>query len=108
MGLHLAADFDLTHPPAAPTGWSPTATPASRTSCSSCRAGGVAARDRVSARWSTRRMGVADRHLDFALVLRSFVANFGADEAWRIFDAIGGPAPDADRIEWYRIVDDLW
>jgi len=30
------------------------------------------------------RMGVADRHLDLALVVRSFVANFGDDEAWRI------------------------
>jgi len=69
---------------------------------------GSGARSGTGAVVDLGRMGVADRHLDLALVLRSFVANFGADEAWRIFDAIGGPAPDADRIEWYRIVDDLW
>lgn len=52
-------------------------------------------------------LGVGDRHRDLAVVLRSWIANYGAELAWRVTDAYGLPYPDGVRLEWYRIADDL-
>ena len=53
------------------------------------------------------RLGVSDRHRDLAIVLRSFVASFGGEHAWRILEAYGHPG-DAQRLEFHVLLDDLW
>jgi aminoglycoside phosphotransferase len=53
------------------------------------------------------RLGVSDRHRDLAILLRSFVGNFGGEHAWRLLEAYGHPG-DPQRLEFHVLLDDLW
>jgi aminoglycoside phosphotransferase len=53
------------------------------------------------------RLGVSDRHRDLAILLRSFVASFGGEHAWRLLEAYGHPG-DPQRLEFHVLLDDLW
>jgi aminoglycoside phosphotransferase len=53
------------------------------------------------------RLGVSDRHRDLAILLRSFIANFGSEPAWRLLEAYGHPG-DPRRLEFHVLLDDLW
>lgn len=53
------------------------------------------------------RLGISDRHRDLAILVRSFIANFGPEHAWRLLDAYGGPV-DPQRLDFHVLLDDLW
>ena len=54
------------------------------------------------------RAGVADRYKDIALVVRSLEYNTGRDLRAMFFEAYGLPSPDADKIEYYKLLDDFF
>ena len=54
------------------------------------------------------RAGVADRYKDIALVARSLERNTGEDLTLAFFEAYGLSNPDADRIEYYKLLDEFW
>ncbi len=52
--------------------------------------------------------GVADRYRDIALVVRSLESNTGEDLAHMFFDAYGLSSRDAERVEYYKLLDEFW
>ena len=54
------------------------------------------------------RAGIADRYKDIALVVRSLEYNTGKDLRTMFLDAYGLSSPDADRIEYYKLLDDFF
>ena len=54
------------------------------------------------------RAGVADLYKDIALVLRSLEKNTGEDLADMFFEAYGLSSRDADRVEYYKLLDEFW
>ncbi len=54
------------------------------------------------------RAGVADRYKDIALAVRSLERNAGEDLASAFFEAYGLSSPDADKIEYYKLLDEFW
>ena len=54
------------------------------------------------------RAGVADRYKDIALVVRSLERNTGEDLALAFFEAYGLSSPDAEKIEYYKLLDEFW
>ena len=65
-------------------------------------------RDEVSGFVDWGRAGVADRYKDIALVVRSLERNTGEDLAAAFFEAYGLSSPDADKIEYYKLLDEFW
>jgi aminoglycoside phosphotransferase len=57
----------------------------------------------VDWRWS----GVGDRHQDLAVTAASVVRNFGAEVLPRLFEAYGLVHPDARRLEFYGVLEEL-
>ena len=51
--------------------------------------------------------GIADRYKDIALVVRSLERNTGKDLRTMFFKAYGLASPDAQKIEYYRLLDEL-
>ena len=54
------------------------------------------------------RAGVADRYKDIALIVRSLEYNTGRDLRAMFFEAYGLPSPDADKIEYYKLLDEFF
>lgn len=54
------------------------------------------------------RAGVADRYKDIALVVRSLERNTGEDLALAFIEAYGLSSYDADKIEYYKLLDEFW
>jgi len=54
------------------------------------------------------RAGVADRYKDIALVVRSLERNTGEDLAPAFFEAYGLSSYDAEKIEYYKLLDEFW
>ncbi len=54
------------------------------------------------------RGGVADRYKDIALVLRSLKRNTGEDLARAFFEAYGLSSYDADKLAYYKLLDEFW
>ncbi|MEC3914728.1 aminoglycoside 3'-phosphotransferase [Nocardia sp. CDC160] len=54
------------------------------------------------------RLGVADRYRDLALAARDLSDDFGAGEVAAFFAAYGLDDPDAGRLTYYRLVDELF
>ena len=54
------------------------------------------------------RAGVADRYKDIALVVRSLERNTGEHRTLGFFEAYGLSSPDADKIEYYKLLDEFW
>lgn len=54
------------------------------------------------------RAGVADRYKDIALAIRSLKRNTGEDLAPAFFEAYGLSSYDADKIEYYKLLDEFW
>lgn len=54
------------------------------------------------------RLGVADRHQDLALAIRSITFNFGAEHVTAFLDAYGHSPVDATRIEFFTLLDELF
>ncbi len=52
--------------------------------------------------------GIADRYRDIALALRSLETNTGEDLEDMFFEAYGLSSRDADRIEYYKLLDEFW
>ena len=52
--------------------------------------------------------GVADRYKDIALVVRSLKRNTGEDLATSFFEAYGLSRPDAEKVEFYQLLDKFW
>ena len=65
-------------------------------------------RDAVSGFVDWGRAGVADRYKDIALVIRSLERNTGEDLALTFSKAYGLSSPDADKIEYYKLLDEFW
>ncbi len=65
-------------------------------------------RDAVSGFVDWGRAGVADRYKDIALVIRSLERNTGEDVALAFSKAYGISSPDADKIEYYKLLDEFW
>ncbi|QIS13900.1 aminoglycoside 3'-phosphotransferase [Nocardia arthritidis] len=53
-------------------------------------------------------LGVADRYRDLALAVRDLRDDFGAGEVERFFAAYGLAEPDERRLEYYRLLDELF
>ncbi|WP_245745690.1 aminoglycoside 3'-phosphotransferase [Nocardia altamirensis] len=53
-------------------------------------------------------LGVADRYRDLALAVRDLREDFGADEVAAFFAAYGLDDPDEQRLEYYRLLDELF
>jgi aminoglycoside phosphotransferase len=56
--------------------------------------------------WS--RAGVADRYKDIALVIGSIEFNTGSDLRRAFFDTYGVASPDAEKVEYYMLLDEFW
>lgn len=54
------------------------------------------------------RLGVADRYRDLALAERDLADDFGADEVPAFFAAYGLADPDRRRLDYYRLLDELF
>ena len=54
------------------------------------------------------RAGIADRYKDIALVVRSLEYNIGTDRRAMFFEAYGLSSPDADKIEYYKLLDEFF
>ena len=54
------------------------------------------------------RAGVADRYKDISLVVRSLKLNTGEDLSTRFFEAYGITDPDAEKVEYYMLLDEFW
>lgn len=54
------------------------------------------------------RAGVADRYKDIALVVRSLERNSGEDLALAFFETYGLSGYDAEKIEYYKLLDEFW
>ena len=54
------------------------------------------------------RAGIADRYKDIALAVRSLEYNTGRDLRTLFFDAYGLSSPDADKIEYYKLLDEFF
>ena len=54
------------------------------------------------------RAGIADRYKDIALAVRSLEYNTGRDLRTMFFDAYGLSSPDADKIEYYKLLDEFF
>lgn len=54
------------------------------------------------------RAGVADRYKDISLVVRSLKHNTGEDLTTRFFQAYGITSPDAEKVEYYMLLDEFW
>ena len=54
------------------------------------------------------RAGVADRYRDIALVVRSLEKNTGEDFSDTFLEAYGLSSRDADRVEYYKLLDEFW
>ena len=52
--------------------------------------------------------GVADRYKDIALVLRSLERNTGEDLALSFSEAYGLSSPDAEKVAYYKLLDEFW
>ena len=65
-------------------------------------------RDEISGFVDWGRAGVADRYKDIALVARSLERNTGEDLTLTFFEAYGLSSPDADKIEYYKLLDEFW
>ena len=52
--------------------------------------------------------GVADRYKDIAIVARSLERNTGEDLTLAFFEAYDLSSPDADKIEYYKLLDEFW
>ena len=64
--------------------------------------------DKVSGFVDWGRAGVADRYKDIALAVRSLEGNTGEDLALAFLEAYGLSNPDADKIEYYKLLDEFW
>ena len=64
--------------------------------------------DEVSGFVDWGRAGVADRYKDIALVVRSLKRNAGEDLALAFFTAYGLACPDADKVAYYKLLDEFW
>lgn len=53
-------------------------------------------------------LGVADRYRDLALAVRDLREDFGADEVSAFFAAYGLTEPDHRRLDYYRLLDELF
>ncbi|MEU7138572.1 phosphotransferase [Nocardia sp. NPDC046473] len=53
-------------------------------------------------------LGVADRYRDLALAVRDLRDDFGEDEVTAFFTAYGLTEPDHRRLEYYRLLDELF
>ncbi|MFE9320617.1 phosphotransferase [Nocardia sp. NPDC052278] len=53
-------------------------------------------------------LGVADRYRDLALVERDLREDFGADELSAFYAAYGLAEPDRQRLDYYRLLDELF
>ena len=54
------------------------------------------------------RAGIADRYKDIALAVRSLEYNTGRDLRTMFFDACGLSSPDANKIEYYKLLDEFF
>ena len=54
------------------------------------------------------RAGVTDRYRDISLVVRSLKLNTGEDFTTRFFEAYGITDPDAEKVEYYMLLDEFW
>ena len=54
------------------------------------------------------RAGVADRYKDISLVVRSLKRNTGEDLTTMFFEAYGITSPDAEKVEYYMLLDEFW
>ena len=54
------------------------------------------------------RAGVADRYKDISLVVRSLKLNTGEDFTTGFFQAYGIMDPDAEKVEYYMLLDEFW
>ena len=63
--------------------------------------------DEVSGFVDWGRAGVADRYKDIALVIRSLERNTGENLALAFFEAYGLSSYDADKIEYYKLLDEF-
>lgn len=64
--------------------------------------------DMVSGFVDLGRAGVADRHLDLALVTRSLVSNGHAEAVETFFEAYGLAEVDEEKIRFYRLLDEFF
>ncbi len=64
-------------------------------------------RDEISGFVDWGRAGVADRYKNIALVARSLERNTGEDLTLTFFEAYGLSSPDADKIEYYKLLDEF-
>jgi kanamycin kinase len=53
-------------------------------------------------------LGVADRYRDLALAARDLLEDFGADELHAFYAAYGLTEPDRRRLDYYRLLDELF
>ena len=65
-------------------------------------------RDEVSGFVDWGRAGVADRYKDISLVVRSLKRNTGEDLTKRFFQAYGITCLDAEKVEYYMLLDEFW
>ena len=65
-------------------------------------------REEVSGFVDWGRAGVADRYKDIALVVQSLERNTGEDLELAFCEAYGLSSPDADKIEYYKLLDEFW
>ena len=54
------------------------------------------------------RLGIADRHADLSLAHRSLMFNLGPEMAERFLDVYGRELLDPAKLEYYRLLDELF